>query len=122
MLKDNHIDYAGGIKNAIHLAWEYVQEKYPNLSIEIEARSLEDVKTICSEGKGKIQRILLDNFTPSQISDALNIIQQQFKTEASGGINLNNIESYAATGVDYISVGGLIHQAKSIDLSLKAKL
>ncbi|WP_298300881.1 carboxylating nicotinate-nucleotide diphosphorylase [Hydrotalea sp.] len=122
MLKDNHIDYAGGIENAIHLAWQYVQQKCPDLKVEIEAGNMADVTTICKLGKGKIFRILLDNFTPLQITEALQIIEQQFETEASGGINLNNIESYAATGVDYISVGGLIHQAKSVDLSLKAKL
>ncbi|MBY0349186.1 MAG: nicotinate-nucleotide diphosphorylase (carboxylating), partial [Hydrotalea flava] len=87
-----------------------------------EARNVNDVATICKVGKGKIFRILLDNFTPIQIAEALHIIQQQFETEASGGIHLENIESYAATGVDYISVGGLIHQAKSVDLSLKAML
>jgi nicotinate-nucleotide pyrophosphorylase (carboxylating) len=80
------------------------------------------VTNICKVAKGKVFRILLDNFTPAQISEALRIIQHQFETEASGGINLNNIVSYAETGVDYISVGGLIHQAKSVDLSLKAKL
>lgn len=121
MLKDNHIDYAGGIENAINRSWQYVQQ-HPHLKIEIEARNVNDVATICKVGKGKIFRILLDNFTPIQIAEALHIIQQQFETEASGGIHLENIESYAATGVDYISVGGLIHQAKSVDLSLKAML
>jgi len=122
MLKDNHIDYAGGIEKAIALAWEYVQKNELNLKIEVEARTLNDVTTICKVAKGKVFRILLDNFTPAEISEALNIIQRQFETEASGGINLNNIVSYAETGVDYVSVGGLIHQAKSVDLSLKAKL
>ncbi|RTL50549.1 MAG: carboxylating nicotinate-nucleotide diphosphorylase [Sphingobacteriales bacterium] len=122
MLKDNHIDYAGGIENAIHRSWQYVQQHHLNLKIEIEARNITDVTTICKVGKGKIFRILLDNFTPAQITEALQIIQQQFETEASGGIHLENIESYAATGVDYISAGGLIHQAKSVDLSLKAML
>ncbi|MGC8749832.1 carboxylating nicotinate-nucleotide diphosphorylase [Hydrotalea sp.] len=122
MLKDNHIDYAGGIEKAIALAWEYVQKNELNLKIEVEARTLNDVTKICKVAKGKVFRILLDNFTPAEISEALNIIQRQFETEASGGINLNNIFSYAETGVDYVSVGGLIHQAKSVDLSLKAKL
>lgn len=122
MLKDNHIDYAGGIEKAIALAWQYVQKNELNLKIEVEARTLNDVITICKVAKGKVFRILLDNFTPAEISEALNIIQHQFETEASGGINLNNIASYAETGVDYVSVGGLIHQAKSVDLSLKAKL
>jgi nicotinate-nucleotide pyrophosphorylase (carboxylating) len=120
MLKDNHIDYAGGIENAINKAWEYVQIKKPELKIEVETRSIEDVKKVCTVGKGKVFRIMLDNFTPQEIIEALKIIQHDFETEASGGINLDNIQSYAETGVDYISVGGLIHQTQSVDLSLKA--
>jgi len=120
MLKDNHIDYCGSIEKAIDKAWQYVQRKKPDLKIEIEARNLEDVKKICSVGKGKVFRIMLDNFQPDQIVHALELIKNDFETEASGGITLENIEQYAATGVDYISVGGLIHQARSIDLSLKA--
>ena len=120
MLKDNHIDYAGGIEKAIEKAWQYVQTKKPGLKIEIETRSLEDVKKVVAVGKGKVFRIMVDNFTPLQIMDALAIINDDFETEASGGINIDNIQSYAATGVDYVSVGGLIHQAKSLDLSLKA--
>lgn len=120
MLKDNHIDYAGGIENAINKAHDYVQSKHPYLQIEVETRTLEDVEKVCAIGKGKVFRIMLDNFTPPQITTALSIINKAFETEASGGINLDNIEAYAATGVDYISVGGLIHQAKSVDLSLKA--
>ena len=112
MLKDNHIDYAGGIENAIEKAWQYVQTKKPELKIEVETRSIEDVKKVCTIGKGKVFRIMVDNFTPQQITEALEIIKDDFETEASGGINLDNIESYAATGVTYISVGGLIHQAK----------
>lgn len=120
MLKDNHIDYAGGIENAIQKAYDYVQSKHPYLQIEVETRTLEDVEKVCAIGKGKVFRIMLDNFTPSQITTALSIINKEFETEASGGINLENIEAYAATGVDYVSVGGLIHQARSVDLSLKA--
>nr|AIA16524.1 PASTA domain protein [uncultured bacterium] len=120
MLKDNHIDYAGGIEKAIEKAWQYVQTKKPGLKIEVETRSIEDVKKVCVIGKGKVFRIMVDNFTPQQIEEALTIIQGDFETEASGGINLDNIQSYAATGVDYVSVGGLIHQAQSVDLSLKA--
>ncbi len=122
MLKDNHIDYAGGIENAINKAWEYVQTKKPELKIEVETRSIEDVKKVCAVGKGKVFRILVDNFTPQQIAEALEIIQSDFETEASGGINLDNVQSYAETGVNYVSVGGLIHQAQSLDLSLKAVL
>ncbi len=122
MLKDNHIDYAGGLAAAIDKAYSYVQQNNLNLKIEVETRSLEDVETVCSIGKGKVFRIMLDNFSTENITKALFIIQNQFETEASGGINLETIESYAATGVDYVSVGGLIHQAQSLDLSLKAVL
>ncbi len=119
MLKDNHIDYCGGIEAAIEKAYAYVQDKKPGLKIEIETRNLDDVQKVMQVGK--VDRIMLDNFTPGLISEALKIIQGKFETEASGGINLGNIESYAATGVDYISSGAIIHQARSLDLSLKAK-
>jgi nicotinate-nucleotide pyrophosphorylase (carboxylating) len=122
MLKDNHIDYCGGLTKAINLAHEYVQEVKPGLKIEVETRSLDDVATVVQMGKGKVFRIMLDNFTPEKISEALQLINGQFETEASGGINLENIEAYAATGVDYVSVGALIHQARSLDLSLKAQV
>jgi nicotinate-nucleotide pyrophosphorylase (carboxylating) len=122
MLKDNHIDYSGGIENAIERASDYVQRYRPDLKIEVEARSIDDVKKVMQIGKGKVFRVMLDNFEPQQICEALNIIEGVFETEASGGINLDNIEEYAATGVDYISSGAVIHQAKSLDLSLKAVL
>lgn len=122
MLKDNHIDYCGGIAQAIEAAYAYSQKMVKPLRIEVETRSLEDVKTVTEMGKGKVFRIMLDNFTPELIRDALQIIKGAFETEASGGIHLDTIEAYAATGVDYVSVGGLIHQAQSIDLSLKAVL
>ena len=120
MLKDNHIDYCGGIEKAINKAFQYVQDNNLNIKIEVETRTIEDVKKVCEIGSGKVDRLMLDNFLPTQITEALNIINHQFETEASGGITFNNIESYAATGVDFISVGALIHQAKSVDLSLKA--
>ena len=120
MLKDNHIDYCGGIEKAIERAHEYVQNIKPGLKIEVETRTIEDVKKVIAVGKGKVFRIMLDNFTPEQISAALPLINGGMETEASGGINLDNIQMYAATGVDYVSVGALIHQAKSLDLSLKA--
>ncbi len=122
MLKDNHIDYCGGIAKAIEKAYAYSQNLTSPLKIEVETRSINDVKIVCETSKGKVFRIMLDNFTPNQIKEALVIIDGTFETEASGGINLNTIESYAATGVDYVSVGGLIHQAQSIDLSLKAEI
>jgi nicotinate-nucleotide pyrophosphorylase (carboxylating) len=120
MLKDNHIDYCGGIQKAIEKAWQYVQEKKPGLQIEVETRSIEDVEKVMQTGK--VNRIMLDNFSPEKIKEALNIINGQYETEASGGITLENIETYAATGVDYISSGAIIHQAKSLDLSLKAEI
>ncbi|WP_026768976.1 carboxylating nicotinate-nucleotide diphosphorylase [Asinibacterium sp. OR53] len=120
MLKDNHIDYAGGLEPAINQAWEYIQRKKPGLKIEVETRSVEDVKQVCAIGEGKVFCIMLDNFSPEQIRAALQVIDGRFETEASGGINLNTLKTYAETGVDYISVGGLIHQAQSLDLSLKA--
>ena len=120
MLKDNHIAYCGGIENAINEAWKYVQKKNLDLKIEIETKNLEDVQNVIAVGKGKVSRIMLDNFTPAQITEALKLIGEDFETEASGGINLDNIEDYAESGVDYVSVGALIHQAKSLDLSLKA--
>ncbi len=90
------------------------------MKIEVETRNIEDVKRVIKVGK--VDRIMLDNFTPVQISEALKIINGRYETEASGGINYDNIELYAATGVDFISSGAIIHQAKSLDLSLKAEI
>jgi nicotinate-nucleotide pyrophosphorylase (carboxylating) len=118
MLKDNHIDYCGSIETAIQKAYEYVQHTKPGLKIEVETRSLEDLKRVMAVGR--INRIMLDNFTPEMIIQALKIIGGKYETEASGGINYENISEYAATGVDFISSGAIIHQAKSLDLSLKA--
>jgi nicotinate-nucleotide pyrophosphorylase (carboxylating) len=120
MLKDNHIDFCGGIEKAIEKASEYVKTKKPELKIEVETRNIDEVRKVVTIGKEKVFRIMLDNFKPVQITEALKIINGQFETEASGGINLDNIKEYAATGVDYVSVGALIHQAGSLDLSLKA--
>jgi nicotinate-nucleotide pyrophosphorylase (carboxylating) len=122
LLKDNHIDYCGGIEKAILRADAYVRTKKPGLKIELETRTIEDVKKAVETGRGKISRIMLDNFTPAKIKEALIIIGDQFETEASGGITLDNIEEFAATGVDFISVGALIHQARSLDMSLKAEM
>jgi len=120
MLKDNHIDYCGGIEKAIDKAADYVRTIKPGLKIEVETRNIDDVKRVIAMGKGKVFRIMLDNFKPEQIAEAVELIKEDFETEASGGINLENIENYARAGVDYISVGALIHQARSLDLSLKA--
>lgn len=120
MLKDNHIDYCGGIEKALEKAFGYVQEKKPGLKIEIETRSLDDVRRVVAIGLA--DRIMLDNFTPEQIVEALHLINGKFETEASGGIHLGNLEEYARTGVDFISAGAVIHHAVSADLSLKAVL
>ena len=120
MLKDNHIDFCGGIESAIERAFAYVHKIKPGLKIEVETRNIEEVKKVIAVGKGKVFRIMLDNFTPNQISEAIAYINGHMETEASGGINLDNITAYAATGVDFVSVGALIHQAKSVDISLKA--
>lgn len=118
MLKDNHIDYCGGIENAIKKANTYIRENKLDIRIEVETRTIDDVKTVLKTGN--VHRIMLDNFTPEEIREALKIIDGKYETEASGGINLENIVAYAETGIDYISSGAIIHQAKSLDLSLKA--
>ncbi len=118
MLKDNHIDYSGGLENAIENAYSYVQTKKPGLKIEVETRNLEEVKRAVATGK--VDRIMFDNFEPSRIVEAMQIVQNRCETEASGGINLFNVIDYARTGVDFVSVGAIIHHAVSLDLSLKA--
>jgi len=120
MLKDNHIDYCGSIEKAIEMAYDYVQQKKPGKKIEVETRSIDDVRRVLAVGK--VDRIMLDNFTPEKISEALSLIQGRIETEASGGINYDNLVSYAETGVDFISSGAIIHQAVSLDLSLKAAI
>ena len=118
MLKDNHIDYAGGIKKALLLVNDYLQRNNLKLKIEIEARSIDDVKTIIETGG--VDRIMLDNFTISDLKTAVNLINGKYETEASGGITLETVRSYAECGVDFISIGALTHHIKSIDMSLKA--
>jgi nicotinate-nucleotide pyrophosphorylase (carboxylating) len=118
MLKDNHIDYAGGISNAISKTGEYLRRNNLNLKVEIEARSLEDVRTILATGG--VDRIMLDNFSVEDTRKAVNEISGRYETESSGGINLSTIRSYAECGVDFISVGALTHHIKSLDMSLKA--
>ncbi|HUX96637.1 MAG TPA: carboxylating nicotinate-nucleotide diphosphorylase [Bacteroidales bacterium] len=118
MLKDNHIDYTGGIKNAISRTNEYLRRKNLDLKIEIEARSLKDIEIIINAGS--IDRIMLDNFNIENTAAAVKMIDGRFETESSGGITLETIRSYAECGVDYISVGALTHQIKSLDMSLKA--
>lgn len=120
MLKDNHIDFAGGLEAAIDNAWNYVQNVKPGLKIEVETRNPDEVKRVVATGK--VDRIMLDNFTPDDVKKAVSFVDGRYETEASGGINLDNIQQYAEAGVTYVSVGALIHQAKSPDLSLKAKV
>jgi len=117
MLKDNHIDFAGGIEKAIDNTHNYLEKKGLNLKIEIETRTIEEVERVVKHGK--IDRIMLDNFTPEKIKEALRWIDGKYETEASGGITLENIKEYAETGVDFISIGALTHHIKSLDLSLK---
>ena len=118
MIKDNHIDYAGGISKAIQKTHSYLDANNKKLKIEIEVRSLNELDEVLTEGK--VHRIMLDNFSPKEIENALKRIPQKYETEASGGITEENIVAYAETGVDYISVGALTHSVKSLDLGLKA--
>lgn len=118
LIKDNHIDFAGGIEKALEKTRLYLKNNNKNLAIEIEARSVLDVRRILAYGG--VQRILLDNFTLSETKEAVNIIAQQVEIESSGNITIDNIRDYAECGVDFISVGALTHQIKSLDLSLKA--
>ena len=118
MIKDNHIDFAGGISNAIKNANTYQQKKELNIPIEIEARNLSEVEEILSNGG--IHRIMLDNFTFDDTKTAVELIDKRYETESSGGITEKTIREYALCGVDYISVGALTHSVNSLDLSLKA--
>jgi nicotinate-nucleotide pyrophosphorylase (carboxylating) len=118
LIKDNHIDFAGGIKEAIQKTKEYLSSNGKDLKIEVEARSIADIHTILEAGD--VFRILIDNFTTQMTREAVELIGRRVETESSGGITLKNIREYAECGVDYISVGALTHQIKSLDLSLKA--
>lgn len=118
MIKDNHIDFAGGIKQAILAANSYLKENNLDIKIEVEARSFDEIAEILEVGMVDI--IMIDNFTPQETVKAVKLIGDKFKTESSGGITLETIRDYAECGVDFISVGALTHQIKSLDLSLKA--
>ena len=120
MLKDNHIDYAGGVLQAIEKTKAYLAETQKSLKIEVEVRSEEELDQVLSAGG--VDRIMLDNFTPAEIKRLLPRIPKIYETEASGGITLETIRAYAETGVDFISVGALTHSVKSLDMSLKAVL
>lgn len=118
MLKDNHIDFAGGIKEAIIKANSYIYTENLNLKIEIETRNLQELKEVLKYGG--VDRIMLDNFSFEDLKLGVELINGKFETEASGGIDLKTIKNYALCGVDYISVGALTHSVKNMDLSLKA--
>ncbi len=120
MLKDNHIDFAGGVENAISKTKEYLKQNKKDLKIEIEARNLDELTKILNYGG--IDRIMLDNFSVPTLKEAVKLINNRYETEASGKINIDNIAEYSQTGVNFISVGSLTHQIKSLDLSLKAIL
>ncbi|MBR6265835.1 MAG: carboxylating nicotinate-nucleotide diphosphorylase [Bacteroidales bacterium] len=117
LIKDNHIDYAGGVTAAITKTKEYLKAKGKNLKIEVEARTLDEIKEILNFD---VDRILIDNFTPEETKTAVALINGKCKTESSGGITKESIRAYAEAGVDYISVGALTHHINSLDLSLKA--
>ncbi|MDD4636141.1 MAG: carboxylating nicotinate-nucleotide diphosphorylase [Bacteroidales bacterium] len=118
LLKDNHVDFAGGIENAIDRAKAYLKEKGKDLKIEIEVRSMDELERVMK--KGGVNRIMFDNFTPEQTKEAVKRVAGIYETESSGGITFNTLRDYAASGVDYISVGALTHSVKSLDMSLKA--
>ena len=118
MLKDNHIDFAGGIKQAIEKTNKYLNDKKLDIKIEIETRNLEEVKKVLQYGN--VHRIMMDNFNYKDLKKGVEIINGKFETEASGGINLETVKDYALCGVDFISVGALTHSVSNMDLSLKA--
>lgn len=118
LLKDNHIDFAGGIRQAVEGAKKYLQEKGKQIPIECEVRSLEDIDEVFAAGG--VDRIMFDNFTPEMTREAVKKVAGRCETESSGGITLETMRSYAECGVDFISVGALTHQIKSLDMSLKA--
>ncbi len=118
MIKDNHIDFAGGIPQALDAVEKYQDTNKLNLPVEIEVRDFDELRQVLAHGK--VQRIMLDNFSPEDLVIAVREIDGNFETEASGGITLETIRNYAASGVDFISVGALTHHIKSLDMSLKA--
>lgn len=118
LIKDNHVDYAGGISNAINSAKKYLEEQHKSLQIEIEVRNIEELNQVIEAGGA--DRIMLDNFSFENLTKAVKLVDGRFITEASGGITEENVEEYAACGVDFISMGALTHSVKSLDMSLKA--
>ena len=118
LLKDNHVDFAGGITNAIRSANEYLKKNNKQLKIEIEVRSFDELQQVLAVGG--VDRIMLDNFTPENTRKAVEMIDGKYETESSGGITFDTLRQYAECGVDYISVGALTHSVKSLDMSFKA--
>lgn len=118
LIKDNHVDFSGGIENSITAVSDYLKRNNLDLKIEIEVRNFNELRQVLNTGK--VHRIMLDNFSVQSLSQAVKMIAGEYETEASGGITLETVRSVAETGVDYISVGALTHQIKSLDLSLKA--
>ena len=118
LLKDNHIDFAGGIKNAIDRSHQYLKENGKKLKIEIEVRSFDELRQVLE--CGGVNRIMLDNFSVHDTREAVNLIAGKYETESSGGITIDTIREYAECGVDFISVGALTHSVKSLDISFKA--
>ena len=118
LIKDNHIDFAGGIPQAVNAAKQYCAEHGKDLKIEVEARSLEDIQTILD--LGGVYRIMFDNFTPALTKQAVELVAGRCQTESSGGITIDNLRDYAEAGVDFISVGALTHSVKGLDMSFKS--
>lgn len=118
LLKDNHVDFAGGIDKAINRAKTYCQEKGKQLKIEIEVRNFDEIHQVMAVGG--VDRIMLDNFTPADTKKAVELIGGKYETESSGGITFETLRDYAECGVDFISVGALTHSVKSLDMSFKA--
>ncbi len=120
LIKDNHVDYAGGISAAVNAAFDYKKQNQLDIAIEVEVRNFEELTEVLK--LQAVDRVMLDNFSPAQVKEAVDLVADRLVTEASGGITLDTIAEYAKTGVDFISVGALTHSVKSLDLSLKAKL
>ena len=118
LIKDNHIDFAGGIEKAISRANDYCRENGKDLKIEVEVRSLDDIRRVLSHGG--VDRIMFDNFTPALTKEAVALVNGKVETESSGGITLENLREYGEAGVDFISVGALTHSVKGLDMSFKA--
>jgi nicotinate-nucleotide pyrophosphorylase (carboxylating) len=118
MIKDNHSDFAGGVIQAIEAVHKYLNKTGRKLKIEIEVRNFEELYDVLTHGR--VDRIMLDNFTPHDLHDAIRLIKGEFETEASGGINFSNVRKFAETGVDFISIGSVTHNFRSLDMSLKA--